>query len=138
MHVVKSGDIAGRIQQVLEEEPAVAVAYLFGSVAEGRAGPLSDVDVGVLFRASADGGAEGRLLDRLVEALGTEKVDLVLLAHAPIPLRFRAVREGRVLLSRDAVMRERFEVDSVMRYLDFKPLRDRAQLATRNAILRDE
>jgi hypothetical protein len=47
------------------------------------------------------------------------------------------VREGRVLLNRDSVMRERFEVNSVMRYLDFKPLRDRALLATRNAILRD-
>jgi hypothetical protein len=136
--VARAIDIVDRIRRILQGEPAVAVAYLFGSVAEGRAGPLSDVDIGVLFRESADREVEGRLLDRLVEALGTENVDLVPLARAPLPLRFRAVRDGRVLLSRDALMRERFEVASVMRYLDFKPLRDRAHLATRNAILGDE
>ncbi len=125
--------LLGRIQDVLRCEPDVVVAYLFGSHARGEAGPLSDVDIGVLL--AGDGAAHGRLLDTLVERLGTERIDLVSLARAPLPLRYRAVRDGRLLVCRDEKLRQRFEAESVLRYLDFKPLRDRALALVRDAVL---
>jgi predicted nucleotidyltransferase len=128
-------NVCDTIRRVLEAEPSVLVGYLFGSVAEGRDGPLSDVDVAVLLAADPDREIEGRLLDRLVTELRTDRVDLVSLARAPAPLRYRVVRGGRRLLCRDEVARERFEVRTVLRYLDFQPLRDRALRAVRNAIL---
>ena len=123
------------IREVLDAEPSVRLAYLFGSVARGTAGPLSDIDIGVVF---LDGGtALGTLEDRLVERLKTDRVDLVSLAVAPVPLRYRVVRDGRLLLCRDGVLRERFEVDAIRRYLDFKPLRDGGFALVRDAILRE-
>jgi predicted nucleotidyltransferase len=47
--------IASALKERLEQEPDVVVAYLFGSVARGTAGPLSDVDVAVLLRPDATG-----------------------------------------------------------------------------------
>ena len=130
-----SDNVDDVIREVLYAEPSVRLAYLFGSMARGTAGPLSDIDIGVVF---SDGDtALGRLEDRLVERLQTDRVDLVSLAVAPVPLRFRVVRDGRLLLSRDEVLRERFEVDAIRRYLDFKPLRDGAFALVRDAILRE-
>jgi len=122
------------IREVLDAEPTVHLAYLFGSVARGTAGPLSDIDIGVVL--SDCGGALGALEDALADRLGTDRVDLVSLTSTPYPLRYRVVRDGRVLLCRDAVLRERFEVDAILHYLDFKPLRDRAFAQVRAAILR--
>lgn len=112
------------IREVLASRPWIAVAYLFGSVAQDLAGPLSDVDIGYVAAGVRNPDAEGRLLDELVLRLRREDVDLVDLQRAPFALRFRAVRHGRVLICRDEVTRVRFEVESVLRYLDFKPLRD--------------
>jgi uncharacterized protein YutE (UPF0331/DUF86 family)/predicted nucleotidyltransferase len=124
MSNVSRDEIENAAREVMAGQPWVAVAYLFGSVAQGRAGPLSDVDIGYLPVDARDADSEGRLLDQLVLRLGREDVDLLDLRHAPFPLRFRAVRDGRVLFCRDELARERFEVEAVLRYLDFKPLRD--------------
>ncbi|MBN1673178.1 MAG: hypothetical protein JXR37_19190 [Kiritimatiellae bacterium] len=46
-----------------------------------------------------------------------------------------AIRDGTCVLCRDRGIKERFESDTVMRYLDFKPVRDRAFQAARRKIL---
>ncbi len=122
---------------VLRSEPRLVLAYLFGSVPRGTAGPLSDIDVGVVLTAGPDHAEHlGALMDRLVLRFRTERVDLVDLSTAPIPLRYRVVCEGTLLVCTDALRRERFEVDTIRRYLDFKPLRQRAFGVARAAILR--
>ncbi len=40
-------DLKRRLKPAFEKFPAVKFAYLFGSVAEGEAGPLSDIDIAV-------------------------------------------------------------------------------------------
>ncbi len=42
------------LRAALRRHPRVLVAYLFGSTARGRAGPLSDVDVAVLLAEDGD------------------------------------------------------------------------------------
>ena len=42
------------LAETLATEPAVVAAYLFGSLARGTAGPLSDVDVGLLITSASD------------------------------------------------------------------------------------
>jgi predicted nucleotidyltransferase len=116
------------VSSVLSAEAAVSLGYLFGSAARDKLTPLSDIDVAVLL----DGRPETRpeVLDRLAEALtrslGTDAIDLVLLNAAPPPIRYRVIRDGLLLVCRDQSIRERFESDTVRRYLDFKPLRDGA------------
>jgi hypothetical protein len=96
---------------------------------------LSDVDVGLLIAGNARGEVAGRVTDALCRRLRTSKVDVLSLTDAPAPLRYRVVREGVLVLGRDAAVLERFIAESVLQYLDFKPLRDRAFDAVRKAIL---
>ena len=130
------GEIANRVGEVVEGEADVVLAYLFGSTAAGARTPLSDVDVAVMVRAGVDADVVcGRLMDALVRSLKTERIDLVRLDRAPPPLGYRIVRDGRLLVCRDEKVRQRYVSRTVMRYLDFKPLRDRAFETARKAAL---
>lgn len=118
-------DRAGRdrLARALDREP-VAAAYLFGSQATGAAGSLSDVDVGVALVANADRTvAQSDLLIAVVEALGTDEIDLIVLDGASPLLRHRVLRDGIRLVDRDPRARVRFETESMVEYLDTAPLR---------------
>lgn len=117
-------ELEDRLRAALERQPEVLVAYLFGSAARGRPGPLSDVDVAVLLAEDSD--RTGRRLDLigdLAAAAGTDEVDLVVLNEAPNELAFRVIRDGRVLLCRDERARVRHRVRTILEYLDLEPLR---------------
>jgi predicted nucleotidyltransferase len=117
-----------RLQQLrtgLEPDSAIAAVYLFGSFARGTATGISDVDVGILFHSTID---ESRYFDlkleflsRIMAILMTEKVDVVVLNHAPMHLAREIVSHGTLLLDRDPRQRLSFEADCIGRYLDFKP-----------------
>jgi predicted nucleotidyltransferase len=131
-----SRDVArAAVAEAVKAEPAVLAAYLFGSVARGATGPLSDLDVAVLLCDPADDDVVGRLSDALCRRLGTDRVDVISLRRSPVPLCYRVVREGILVFCRDPAARERFTVETVLQYLDFRPLRDRALTLVRGAIL---
>ena len=123
------------IVTAVQAEPAVLAAYLFGSVARGTASPLSDLDVALLLREPSGAEVVGRVTDALCRRLRTDGVDVVSLREAPVPLRYRVVREGTLVFCRDLAARERFTAETVLEYLDFRPLRDRALSLVRGAIL---
>lgn len=114
-----------RLAAVFDRPPVVA-AYLFGSQASGSPGPLSDIDVAVVTMSpvGARGGLRADLLAAATEALGTCEVDLVLLDDAPPLLAHGVVRDGMLLLDRDARERVRFETRALLEYLDTAPLRE--------------
>ena len=130
---------AGTVEAVIRETaarfPSVWVAYHFGSGAAGRSGPLSDVDIAVLLDPAARDETCGELEDALCRALRTDRVDLVLLNRAPAAPAYRVVRDSRRVICRNARACEAFESDTVMRYLDFKPVRDRAFQVSRAQVL---
>ena len=100
----------------------VAVAYLFGSRAEGTAGPASDHDLAVLYSAYEPAfDATDRLARDLAAVLGTP-VDVVDLDRAGLELRGRVAERGRLLRSADESRRVRFEVDARMRWIEFRPV----------------
>ena len=97
----------------------VAVAYLFGSRAEGTARPASDHDVAVLFTGPEPAlDATVRLSAALSAVLGTD-VDL---DRAELELRGHVAERGRLLYSADEPRRVRFEVDSRLRWIEFRPV----------------
>lgn len=100
----------------------VAVAYLFGSRAEGTAGTQSDYDVAVLF-SSPDPALDAtvRLGADLAAILGTA-VDVVNLDRADIELRGGVAERGCRLFSGDEARRVRFEVDARLRWIEFRPV----------------
>lgn len=100
----------------------VAVAYLFGSRADGTATSESDHDVAVLFRADDHPvDTTERLAASLARVLGTA-VDVVDLRRASLELRGRVAEGGRLLHCGDEPRRVRFEVDARMRWIEFRPV----------------
>ena len=80
----------------LSSQPEVLFAYLFGGLAAGQPRPLSDIDVAVyLAEGSRPTKVKIRLLNRLMDFLQTEEIDLVLLNTAPLPLASRVPEGGR-------------------------------------------
>ena len=96
-------DVETALAEVAASEPAVVAAYVFGSLARGTAGPLSDVDVGLLVVGIDEAaGVCDRAMDALSRRLRTSRVDVVSLADVPMPLRYRVIRDGSIVLRRDA------------------------------------
>ena len=112
----------------------VACAYLFGSTARGEARAGSDVDLAVLYEPAPPrtlmGGSE--LAVRLEKEL-RRTVDLVILNRAPPDLVHRILRDGQLLLERDAPARIRFEVRSRNEYFDVLPYLNEYRRAGREA-----
>ncbi|MGH3788191.1 MAG: type VII toxin-antitoxin system MntA family adenylyltransferase antitoxin [Pseudonocardiaceae bacterium] len=122
-----------RLRQVLADAPGVLVAYLYGSHARGRAGPLSDVDVALLL----DGDDEDRRLEltaAIAHAVAPARADVVVLNDAPPALSYRALRDGTVLASRDERARVQHWVRTVDSYLDMAPARRILAAGTRNRL----
>jgi predicted nucleotidyltransferase len=110
------------IRGVLARRDDVRLAYVFGSVARGRARPRSDVDVAVLF----EGESAPRVLDHLTEDLedaAGRRVDLIDLATAPPLLAHQVVSTGTCIVCRHPRERAAFETRTVLRYLDTAHLR---------------
>jgi predicted nucleotidyltransferase len=117
-------DIAARVGtlgEALARCPAVVFAYLFGSAAEGRLTPLSDVDVAVYLKPAADP-VDARLeaIEAVTRHLATDAVDLVVLNAAPIALAGRVLASRRVILDRDPFLRHRFESRVAREFADFR------------------
>lgn len=109
------------------ERHQVALAYLFGSQATGQAGPLSDVDIAVLFSSCVPPKQwsliQLALMNDLMSLFGRNEMDLVILNRATPLLADQVVRHGQVLFESDPLQRVRFETETLRRYLDTKPLR---------------
>lgn len=97
----------------------ILVAYLFGSMAKGAAGRLSDVDIAVLTSKDRPLTLDDRLclMGKLADILRRE-VDVVALNEAPPLLRFEVIRWGKVLYCRDEAERIAFEERAIDDYLD--------------------
>ncbi len=128
--------VEAALVETVATEHSIVAAFVFGSLARGTAGPLSDVDVGLLISDPRERGAVSeRTMDALCRRLRTSRVDVVSLADAPLPVRYRVVRDGSLVACRDRAAVEQFVVEAVLQYLDFKPLRDQAFARMRQAVL---
>ncbi|HEU4619223.1 MAG TPA: nucleotidyltransferase domain-containing protein [Gammaproteobacteria bacterium] len=100
----------------------VAAAFLHGSRARGTARPDSDVDLAAILRSGLTASERWRkrlvLLESAAAALGTDAVDLVILEEAPSAVGHRVIRDGRLILERDAHRRVQVVEDVLRRYLD--------------------
>ena len=122
--------LAPDVLQPLKEHlrsQGVVLAYLFGSMARGEDGPISDVDIAVLFSKEPSReeawDAMLRLPEEVSRVLGRQ-ADVVVLELAPVTLRFAVIDEGSVLLSDDEDRRVDFESKAIREYLDTQHLRD--------------
>lgn len=113
------------LRRVVEHDPRLGYAVVFGSQARGAAHAGSDVDVAV-------GASGGRRLTSLelgeiaseLEAAAGRPVDIVDLESAPPALAYRVFRDGRVILERDRPRLVARRARAILEYLDFKPIED--------------
>lgn len=110
------------LKQFFEKKSYIKVAYLFGSQAEEKASPLSDVDIGVLIDEKM--GKEQRLelklelISELSKLLKTDKIDLIIMNNASINLNYEIIKCGKILFEKDAASRILFESMILSKYLD--------------------
>lgn len=111
-----------KIVEFLSEQENIDLAYLFGSVAEGKEGLLSDVDLAVLLDESLGKkemfDLQLRLISELTCILGTDKVDLIVMNGAPLSLNYEIIKANHPLLAKDEDKRIDFEHGVMSRYLD--------------------
>lgn len=102
----------------------VELAYLFGSHAKGKPGPLSDIDIGVYLSRSLSKKErfEKRLelIASLCTLLQTNKVDLVVMNDASPVLNFEIIEPNCLLFERDHAMKLEVEPYIMSRYYDRK------------------
>lgn len=108
------------------EAGGVYIVYLFGSRAIGIASPLSDIDIGVVFKeppSSRDHRALYQsLYDIFSEVYPRFKLDIVFLQTASLSLQYHAIKEGKVFYEKDRNFTVDYEESTVKQYLDFRPV----------------
>lgn len=112
--------------RLLSAQEFIEFAILFGSVARGESGLLSDVDIGIYVSRPLDLLEIGQLTAEMECALGRD-VDLPVLNDAwkqNPALAYRVVTEGMVLVCRDQETLADFKTQVFLAYFDTAFLRE--------------
>lgn len=122
--VVSKGAMLKKIKGLFNAHSCVELAYLFGSMAKGERGKLSDVDLGVYFNDALvkEGRGEEMLniLGEVISLLKTDKVDVVVMNDAPVSLNYEIIKCNAPLFMRDRGKKIDVEQRILSRYLDRK------------------
>jgi uncharacterized protein len=133
MAVLDLDSILSKQGDYFQYQEDVDLAYLFGSYARRQAGTLSDLDVAVLMAGHPDKEAclktRLRFMGDLSNLLSFEEIDVVILNCAPPALRYHILRDGIIMFNRDEDRRIEFTLNTVNRFLDFKPILERHERA---------
>lgn len=117
--------VSNPLIRVLEADPRIGFALLFGSAARETDHLGSDVDVGI----GAAGGRRltaieiGEIASRL-EAVAGRPVDVILLDEAAPSLAYRVFRDGQVMVERDRPALVARKTRAILEYLDFQPVEE--------------
>ncbi|MCG2813747.1 MAG: nucleotidyltransferase domain-containing protein, partial [Thermodesulfovibrionales bacterium] len=125
-NVMKKLDVE-RLKDYLYSRNDVIAAYIFGSYASKRPGPLSDIDIAVLLKSSINskncGFIKLNIITDLIEVLSSDKVDIVILNVASPLLSHEIIKKGILLFSKDEEKCREYTAKATMRYLDTIHLR---------------
>jgi len=83
--------------------------------------PPNDVDLAILTKERP----ASEHFEKLADALGTDRLDLVDLRHASPIMRYEVLRSGKPIYVSDDRAKERYEMDTIHLYRDTEPMRKR-------------
>ena len=120
-------EIVQKIESYCARDATILAAYLFGSYARGRQGPMSDVDIAVLLEERG-GKIDRKLLHaRLHHDLGRllrKDIHILILNDASYLARIEAMFNGRCVHVKDDEALARFKMLSSSLFADFAPYMD--------------
>lgn len=116
-------NLIGRLRGYLSGEPDLLLAYLFGSVADGRQRPGSDLDVAVYPKQALTSERKAELISALARIAG-RPVDVVDLRTAGPHIARQAIR-GRLLFTRSSAIKADLIFRTLVDVADFLPYRQR-------------
>lgn len=105
----------------------VSLVYLFGSCAEKKVHPFSDIDIGIVFSNKKKLKKDmGKIYNELYFLFGNifrkKNIDIIFLQKASLELRFDVIRHGRIIYRASEDEKQIFEDRVTMLYMDFKPI----------------
>ncbi len=114
-----------RLDEIFNRYPYIAAAYLFGSYAQDKEGPMSDIDIALLLKKPHP---EGRKLIHEIDYLAYlisktlgKEVDLIILNHQGLVFQHNVLKTGRLIYDTAPDVRIRFETGVITHYCDFEP-----------------
>jgi len=108
-----------KLIEKIRKEKNVNAIILFGSYAKKRATPISDIDICVILK-KIDEKTKSR-----ISALENEKIQIVFWDEIHLALKFRILKEGKVLYVKDINFLNSLKAETISRFLDFKPILER-------------
>lgn len=109
-----------KLRCIFSRYTEIRAVYLFGSKAEGKERPDSDLDLGIFTDENIPSSLKLEILKDLT-AEGFDNVDLVLLTKADPVVRYEAVRLNKLLYSTEDFDRGTTYSNVVRTYLDLLP-----------------
>lgn len=126
------------LQRFFQRQP-VDLVFLFGSLAQNKMKPLSDVDIAVLFKSrkyTLKNLSDIRL--KLESLLGREDIDLAVLNSGSPLICMQAMHTGKLLFARSEKIYKHFRFLTIQRYLATQYLRKSFFKQASRAILRKD
>jgi uncharacterized protein len=122
-------EMVPKVIDAIADDPAVSALFSFGSLAEGRLTPLSDLDFAVLISSRL---SKRERFEKHIELFGvfnsvlrTDEIDLVVLNDAPLKFSHQILKTGKLLHIGNRFELIDFSEKNVKLYLDFRFFRDR-------------
>ena len=107
----------------------IKLAYLFGSQSTGKTKPNSDIDIAVFFNSSVNQAEADTLrldiMQKITNITNNDAVDVVPLSKAPILLKFKILKDRKILVDQKPAERVMFEHKVMSSYFDRKYYIDR-------------
>lgn len=101
----------------IKKKKEVDAIYLFGSYATGRTKPTSDVDICVIAKKDIQKGAKEEILSN-----SSKKIDMAMFWDLPPVIRWRVLKEGKLLYEKNPLTLHRIKIEALKSYLDFQPI----------------
>lgn len=116
-----------KIKKVLAKRPEVLAAYLYGSHAKGYAREGSDLDIAILTIRGFElpgYGYQFEIEGLLNDVVKDFKVEAVVVDFMSLPLKHSSVVQGRLIYSKDDILRAREQVKILYDYEDLQSFYD--------------
>src|SRR3990172_11523713 len=116
-----------RIMNYFSQRPEVKSLFIFGTFDTPFERENSDIDIAVLVNAAITKDVLESLKNEYYAAstgFSLKCVDIVILNSAPVPLKHRILKTGRLISDRDPQYRRHFTARAIQEYLDYSFIED--------------